>query len=204
MPNKSLSRSGLLTYQKYSSLLAGNDPYIPALPAYDLLETEILTGSQASVTFSSLDAYATDYQHLQIRLTAATNRGGTRELLYIQANGETSFTNYYGHSLGGDGSSVYSNSQDLSKSRIAQVSGTGTTGAFGVAVIDILDPFSTNKQKTFRSLSGQTDSTGQSISLHSALWRSSAAITSLSIVADLTSMIAGSRLSLYGFKKASA
>ena len=169
-------------------------------PAYDLLETEILTGTQASVTFSSLGAYATDYQHLQIRLTAATTRGGTRELLYIRANGDNTSGNYNGHGLGGDGSSVYSSTEDNTISRVAQVSGTGTTGAFGAAIIDIWDAFNSSKYTTFRSITGQADSTGNSIAIQSVAWRSVASISSLGIYADLNAMIAGTRISLYGLK----
>jgi hypothetical protein len=61
-----LSTAGILDYQKYSNFLAGNSPV--SLGSYDLLETEILTGTQASVEFTSLDSY-TDYQHFQIRGT---------------------------------------------------------------------------------------------------------------------------------------
>jgi hypothetical protein len=47
-----------------------------AAGSYDLLETEILTGTQASVTFSSLNStYGADYQHLQLRIVTRDNRG---------------------------------------------------------------------------------------------------------------------------------
>ena len=106
MPNKSLSRSGLLTYQKYSSLLAGNNPYIPFISDYDLLETEILTGTQSSVTFSSLNStYGADYQHLQAR--CVWSGGGVVSSLRIELNGDTG-SNYSLHVLYGNGSSVLS------------------------------------------------------------------------------------------------
>ena len=61
---------GVLAAQAEAAAPAG-------VAAYDLLETEILTGSQASVTFSSLGDYASDYQHLQVRgaiMTTADTR----------------------------------------------------------------------------------------------------------------------------------
>jgi hypothetical protein len=59
-----------------------------AAGSYDLLETEILTGSQTSVTFSSLNStYGADYQHLQAR--CVFSGGGVVSSLRIQLNGDT-------------------------------------------------------------------------------------------------------------------
>ena len=43
--------------------------------SYDLLETTILSSNAASVTFSNLNNYAADYQHLQIRAVVKGSLG---------------------------------------------------------------------------------------------------------------------------------
>jgi hypothetical protein len=197
MPNKSLSRSGLLTYQKYSSLLAGNNPYIPFTSDYELLETEILTGTQSSVTFSSLNStYGADYQHLQAR--CVWSGGGVVSSLRIELNGDTG-SNYSLHVLYGNGSSVLSAAAAPS-SIWALGDSVTTTNAFAASVVDILDPFETTKYTTGRILHGRAGSSN-SIELLSGNWRNTAAVDTINFRVDGgQTLIAGTRLSLYGLK----
>jgi hypothetical protein len=94
MAVKSLARSGLVTYSKYSSMHAGNTPILPG--AYELLETQILANSTTDVvTFSSLNStYGSTYQHLMFRINAkaASVNGNTAAAMRIYMNG-----------IGGDG-----------------------------------------------------------------------------------------------------
>ena len=205
MPIKSLSQSSLLSFQKYSSLLAGNPAYSPG--SYDLLETEILTGSQASVTFSSLNStYGSTYQHLQLRLTARGGRSSQNSPLFVQFN-SSGGTAYFSHALLGTGSSVLSESL-TSKSlieRAGSVAGTqAAANAFGANIIDILDPFDTAKNTTLRGIGGGSyASTGPIIGLWSGAWNNTASIDSIQLTDySGTDFIAGSRFSLYGLKAA--
>jgi hypothetical protein len=169
-------------------------------PAYDLLATTILTTTTASVTFSSLGDYASDYQHLQVRFTALqTGSGGSR--LYMRINGQTS---YYYHDLLGNGSTV--SSQALSLNGIRLVNNISTTALqFTGGVVDILDPFEA-KNKTIRCLQGTAGSQTQ-ISLSSGLLNNTSAITSLAFATgnlgygDGGSLASGTRLSIYGLRK---
>ena len=208
MPIKSLSQSSLLNFEKYSSLLAGNDPYIPFTSSYDLLETEILTGTQASVTFSSLNStYGADYQHLQIRALVRSERAGnTQDWTIVRFNGDTG-SNYARHSLNADGSGVYSSgsgSQTYADSIGTQPTTTNTAYSFAAGVIDILDPFDTSKNTTIRTLFGYTGSNSR-VGLTSGLWNNTAALTSILLdQGGGTNYVSGCRFSLYGLKKASA
>ena len=208
MPIKSLSQSSLRNFEKYSSLLAGNDPYIPFISDYDLLETEILTGSQASVTFSSLNStYGADYQHLQIRITARSTRSDTDSLFYMQFNGDTG-SNYSMHNLRGTGSNVDSDwvSQYYPSGIIIYTGlpgATQTAGSFGANVIDILDPFNSSKNTTTRNLNGQVGSFNR-ISLESGAWLNTNSLTSITFDDVFGSFAQHSRFSLYGLKKAVA
>jgi hypothetical protein len=163
---------------------------------FELIETSIVSGSStASVVFSSLGTYSSTYKHLQIRGTAKTNQGAIFDLIKVQLNGDTG-NNYARHALLGNGSSVSSNG--ISSSGFVNFAAQGNSDAnvFGGFVFDILDAYSTTKNKTTRVLAGVTE-----IRLSSGLWMNTASITSIELSPEFGSLlIAGSRFSLYGIK----
>ena len=167
--------------------------------SYDLLETEILTGSQASVTFSSLGDYATDYQHLQLRMTAKVSSSLVN--LDMTFNGDTA-ANYSWHELYGDGSTVVSGAGANQTFMKTLISDAATADVFGAGVVDILDPFETTKYTTMRSFSGDV-SGGKYVILRSGSWRNTNAISSMTMKFTAGNIAIGSRFSLYG-RKASA
>ena len=168
--------------------------------SYDLLETEILTGSQASVTFSSLGDYASDYQHLQIRAVMRSNRAATSSGAGIRFNSDST-TNYTRHFLEGNGSSV--SSTGLANTDFADFSSvlgsTSTANSFAAAVVDLLDVFETSKYTTVRRLDGAA-STFNVINLGSGVWRDTDALTDIEIFDRFSTFVTGSRFSLYGLK----
>lgn len=174
--------------------------------AYDLLETEILTGSQASLVFSGLNStYGADYQHLQIRLTARTNVASDNDNYRIQLNGDTG-TNYAAHRMYGNGTSVVANgysSEDYMRNLGAIPGSTSPANVFGGAVIDILDAFETTKYTTVRSFSGMwRNATTGLLGLNSGLWMNTNAVDSILIDGLSGSFVQYSRFSLYGLKAA--
>jgi len=183
--------------------LLGAASFVAPAGSYDLLQTEILTGSQASVTFSSLGDYAANYQHLQLRWVARstdTGTGGGNDFL-IQFNADTS-TTYSAHRLEGNGSTVSSNAQTSQPSmRLGFVIRDGmTANSYSAGVVDILDPFETSKNTTVRNLDGYTAALGNQIRLSSGLFYKTESITSLKILLDSFQFKSGSRFSLYGLK----
>jgi hypothetical protein len=168
------------------------------VPAYELIQTQLITTNTASVTFSSIPQ---TYKHLQIRMIARTSSAGNRdENCFMQLNGDTTSSNYRYHSLLGDGSSVISFSG--TSMFLNSINGNAdTTGSFAPKVIDILDYAVTAKNTTTRTLNGK-DSAGpeKRIILTSGLWVNTAAVTSVRIFPADTSFIDGSRFSLYGIK----
>ena len=169
-----------------------------AAGSYDLLETQVLASSQASVTFSSLSSYAADYQHLQIRFVSRADAdAGTS---YFRFNGDTG-SNYAAHRLIGNGSSVgtlATTSSTFGFSGANQQS-AGTTGSFAASVFDILDFGSSAKNKTTRSLGGVPNGSIQ-ISFYSGVWLNTAALTSVTLFPNLGNFVTGSRFSLYGIR----
>ena len=169
--------------------------------AYDLLETEILTGSQASVTFSSGGVWA-DYQHLQIRATVRTDRSpinyGICNLIF---NSDTT-SSYANHEFYGTDGSVQTDANTSDANIRVALRGAGLGSAansFGAGVVDILDINSTNKNTTIRTLTGSTDEA--IIGLGSGAYFKTDAITSLTLSPEVGSnIVTGSRFSLYGLK----
>jgi hypothetical protein len=204
MPIKSLSQSSLLSFEKYSSMLAGNTKV--SYGAYDLLETEILTGTQASVTFSSLNStYGADYQHLQLRIVTRDNRAiSGLNNIRMQVNSDSG-SNYADHGLYGNGSSVlsYANTSESQFNALSvNPSNSDTADAFGVGVVDFLDCFETSKYLTMRSLNGATVAAGSTIRLSSCVWMNTNALDTILIYPSSASFVTGSRFSLYGLRSA--
>jgi hypothetical protein len=169
--------------------------------AYDLLETQVLTSSASSVTFTGLGSYS-DYKHLQIRMITRNDGAFSGGTIVLTINSDTG-TNYSDHRLRGDGSSVTS-AGFTSQTNAALGAGAGATNGanqFAATVIDVLDFSSSSKNTTFRSLSGVAADSRTIIELDSALYISTNAVTSIQI-ADSADFIAGSRFSLYGIKGA--
>lgn len=167
-----------------------------AAGAYELIATGIGTGSSNQIIFSSLPA---GYKHLQLRMVVGSTLGYEQgSSMAIQFNGDTS-GNYTFHQMAGNGSGVNASA------------GTGQDGAYfgyisipnnpvSVAVIDILDAFSTVKNKTVRNFNGYAW-TSQNISLRSNLWSNTAALTQIRVFeANSNNLSTRSRVSLYGIK----
>jgi hypothetical protein len=173
-----------------------------AAGAFDLLESTVLTSAQASVEFTNLTTkYSAQYEHLQIRWTGRTERNNSGvDGLNVRVNNNTG-SNYSMHSIIGLGSSV--SSGGASSSTFAEVSwiatNTAPSSVFSGGVIDLLDPFSTTKNKTFRALDGTTSI--PNIRLSSAAFYSTNSVTSLLLFPAFgPNFVTGSRFSLYGIR----
>lgn len=198
MAVKSLARSGLITFDKYSSMLAGNAAFDPSSDW--LLEEQVLTSTTASITFSNLSQYASEYQHLQIRSVAkASSTVNDYWAIGARYNGDTA-NNYYHHQLLANGSTVSSAANSLSYVYAGLVNNNYSTNGFGVGIFDLLDPFETTKKKTSRALMGVLGGQNR-LFFTSGLWLNEAALTSITLIhGNGDSFIAGSRFSLYGVK----
>jgi hypothetical protein len=169
---------------------------------YELISTTLIASNTPSVTFSSLGTYSSTYKHLQIRATARSSRADTADQHSIRLNGDTG-SNYAWHymesrtgtsTVGSDGAGSQT---DIFGSWLPAAS--ATSNAFGAFVLDILDPYSTSKNKTIRMLNGAQ--TFNVISLGSGFRNNTESLTSITIGSRLSSnYVAGSRFSIYGIK----
>lgn len=194
MAIQSLSRASVANAnRKYNNALAGN----PLYSDMELISTVLLT-STAGVAFYSIPQ---TYKHLQIRVVMRSSVSTPTDFLYSRINGDSA-VNYSTHHLQGDGTSVTSGSYTAyGYTPYGNITGnTAPTNAFGAAIIDILDYANTSKYKTLRSLSGLVGSSSGLIKLGSGSWRSTAAITDITVNPSSADGVAGTRVSLYGIK----
>lgn len=165
---------------------------------YVRLETTILGTAAASVTFSNLNNYS-QYRHLQIRYVAK-NTGFSADF-GLRLNGVTGST-YASHFLFSDGGSVTSGSV-TSVDRIRMPQGlvsSSATNVFAAGVIDFLDFNSSSKTKTVRMMYGYLSTFGRLYFRSGFDSNSTAALTSITLLADANNIEVGSRFSLYGIK----
>jgi hypothetical protein len=168
--------------------------------AYELISSTILGTATTTVDFTGLDTYSTTYKHLQIRFTAK-NSGTTTQVLRVQFNGVTTGS-YAIHALWGDGTSVNSGNSTTTSNMALDwgMAPSTTTGVFSSGIIDILDTYSTTKNKTIKSLNGYVSNTPHAIVLTSGFLNATSAISSIRLFSNTGNLVVGSRFSIYGIK----
>jgi hypothetical protein len=169
---------------------------------FELINTQIVSGSSTSTITFDVSSFASTYRHLQIRAAVKTAfTGSWADGLAMRFNSDSG-SNYNSHDIFGSQLGSVESGSSGSTTSIASILITGsvTTNLFSGNVIDILDAFSTTKNTTVRAMSGVT-STGSQIRLTSGLWRNTASITTIDLSsANAVTFIAGSRFSIYGIR----
>lgn len=156
---------------------------------YENIATTTLGSTQTTVTFSSIPGTYTDLV-LVISGTVSTNQNYA-----LRFNGDTG-SNYSDTNLFGDGSSALSNRRSNQTVAYIGVSGTNPSPT----ISNIMNYANTTTNKTIISRSGYATGTAAQVESRVALWRSTAAITSIEV--SQSSMLSGTTLTLYGIKAA--
>jgi hypothetical protein len=205
-----LTASTSYTFTVRASNSTGNSPLSSASNSIDILDpaqfasiATVLVGSggTSTITFSSIPS---TYKHLQLRIHSRSARADAADGIALRFNSDTN-TNYTWHTLRGDGSGVGSGN-GLSQNEINLsydfASNTAPSNVFGAGVIDIFDYANTNKNKTTRSLVGNDRGGSGAIGTASGIWRSTAAITSLTLTSywGANNFLQHSSFALYGIK----
>ena len=175
----------------------------PASPtAFESIATVTVgAGGSTTISFSSIPS---TYKHLQIRCIAKNTytAAAGNDNLTIQFNSDTA-SNYSRHALYGTGSSALAfglTNTTFAGAGIEPRSNAAEANVFGGSIIDILDYADTNKYKTVRSLSGSDRNGAGDIYLVSGNWRSTSAVTSITMGTDLNPFAQYSSFALYGIK----
>jgi len=159
---------------------------------YEKIATNTLGSAASSVTFSSISGAYTDLVLICAPLSA------TADNIVIQYNGDTA-TNYSWITLGGNGTSAFSNRGSSDSIPYVQYqSGVSTTQSN--VIINVMNYSNTTTYKTAicrgNNTSYGTDSTA-------VLWRSTSAITSILLKQrGSNNFSCGSTFTLYGIKAA--
>jgi hypothetical protein len=166
---------------------------------YPLAVATVPSGGVATISFQGIPS---GYRHLQVRYMARSGRARTETGGVAMRVNNAYFD--YGHEILASGSAVTSSAGVTSIGSLVLVaSGTNATaGIFGSGYIDILNYADTNKNKTFRALSGvNTNGAGQ-IKQFSGLFASTSAVTSITFesVDGGTNLQEFSTFALYGVK----
>jgi hypothetical protein len=164
------------------------------------IATTTLGSAQSSITFSSIPQ---DYTHLQIRGIARSTRTEVNSGINITMNSDTG-SNYPYHAVYGSGSSAasYSGASQTAMYSGGILAASSTASCFSPIVIDILDYNNTNKFKTIRILSGsdQNSASFSEVGLVSGNYRSTTAVSSLTLTAAVNNLAQYSSFALYGIK----
>jgi hypothetical protein len=189
---KTAAQSSLLNDPRYTSMSAG------VVPSREyLISTALIVENTPIVTFD-VSSFAGIYKHLQICYIARSTRANDGDNLGVRFNGVTT-SSYSHHRLFANVGtvSVFGSANANTMLGDAVPSSTSAANSFAGGIIDILDPYSTVKNKTMRVFSGYAQSNGV-VELVSGAFYSTNPLTSIEIVALTGNLVAGSRFSLYG------
>lgn len=187
---KSLTNSSITNEKKYRSMMAGSVEN----NADHLIAETVLGSAVSSVTFDVSSLAALGYKHLQIRVVAVSTQANWCSIRFNSDSGN----NYASHYLHGNGSSALSGYGGGSVPQMGMMFIAGGANP-ACGIIDIVDAFSTSKNKTVRSLHGYSNS-GPEVALSSGVWLSTAAISSIQLIHGSADFSATSRFSLYASK----
>jgi hypothetical protein len=167
------------------------------MATYTLISSNVLSSSQASVTFSSIPATYTD---LVVRFSGRSNLGNTQDDLKLTFNGATS--TYTGTNVQGNGSAAASNNlTGYAYLYMRNVFDAATATANTFSSVEIYVPnYTSSLQKQFNITAMQeNNTTAAQMATQACLWNSTSAITSMTIApVDGTEIVSGSSFYLYG------
>jgi hypothetical protein len=169
---------------------------------YTIIDKAILGSDQASVSFTGLSAYSSDYTDLKVVLSARTDRAFSVDALGYYYNSDTTSARYTGKQLTGTGATTQSTSYNPSNDEGIYVSGnTATASTFGNGEIYIPNAYG-SKQKS-SSVDGVSENNGTTAyaSMGASLYNQTTAISSIHFVPITGTVIkSGSSFYLYGIK----
>ena len=163
---------------------------------YTPIATTTLSSTQTTVTFSSISGSYTD-----LILVAVMKTTGANYQPILRYNSDSG-SNYSSTTVWGNGSTAGTNRHTNQNGIYANPgSGIGTAGEFMPWIINIMNYSNTTTYKTSVERFNNTPSV---VNAGVGLWRNTAAITSVSLVAEAGSndFQIGSTFTLYGVKSA--
>ena len=162
--------------------------YNTHIATYDPIATQRLNSAATTVTFSNIPGTYTD---LVLTMEGHATSG---DFLYLRVNSDTG-NNYSRTFISGSGSAASSSRTSNFSAFYASI-GTSST-ARGIARVQFQSYSNTSVYKTMLVNGG---SAGAYVQNQVALWRSTSAITSITVLGGSGDLGAGFKLSLYGIR----
>ena len=156
--------------------------------------------STTTFTFSNIPQ---TFTHLELRVNGKSARADlTNDSLYIRLNGDSG-NNYTLHGLEGGGSTISVASAINVSVLLGYTTGNavGQNNMFSPNLLTFVDYSSANKNKVVRTICGHDYNGSGNATEFTGMWINTAAITSISVVANVGSFISGTRADLYGIYK---
>ena len=169
---------------------------MPAGSTYTPIATTTLGGSVSTYTFSSIPSTYTD-------LVLVTNlSAGSNANIYFRVNGDTA-SNYSSTFLSGDGTSANTSRTSSVAQGTATWTGASMNTNFTTCVANFMNYSNATTYKTFitRYAASNTVNQGEATAVVN-LWRSTAAINSITVLSLSPNYSNGSTLTLYGIASA--
>jgi hypothetical protein len=158
---------------------------------YSLIASNTLGSANSTITFSSIPATFTDLVLVCNLFSSGTTYSN------IRFNGDTgtnySLTDFYGDGGGGITSSRQSN--------VSQGGSGPTMGSGNVLIYNILDYSNSN---TYKNMLGRNSNPSNGVFSSVSMWRSTAAINSITLFTGVDNWSVGSTFKLYGIKAGNA
>jgi hypothetical protein len=153
---------------------------------YEKIATTILGSAQATVTFSSITGTYTDLVLISNAKATAGENGfaGT-----LNGDGGSSYSTTYLYGTGSTASSVRASGSSMNIAR------TDST-AFWAGITSFMNYSNTTTYKTVLT----RGNSGSIVTVNVGLWRSTAAITSITLGCATGDFVTGSTFTLYGIK----
>jgi hypothetical protein len=155
-------------------------------PTYDLIASNVLGSSAASVTFSSIPA---TYRDLVLVVTGVSSTAANR-VVNAQFNSDTG-SNYSTVRMYGDGTTAPSDTTTTTSITVALLG--ATSPAMGIS--SILDYSVTDKHKTVLS---RGDNSASMTFARASRWANTAAINTISLFPNNGDFVSGASFYLYG------
>lgn len=167
---------------------------------YVAIATNTLASATSSVTFSSISGAYTDLVLVVSNFTAANNSAN----LWATVNGDGG-TNYSTTLLGGYTSGAFSVRTSSTTKLFLGAYNTGIQSSSSypaMATVNFMNYANTTTYKTVLARVGFMTSTASETDVSVSLWRSTAAITSITVNPDSGNINTGAVFSLYGIAAA--
>jgi hypothetical protein len=165
------------------------------MPAtYEPIASTTLSGTSATISFTSIPGTYTDLRLILVAKFNADNRE-----VRMTFNSDTG-SNYSRTFIQADGSSA-SSFRSSNRTNLDIISNGGSSAQFSLTTIDIFSyAGSTNKTCLYR---GSLDQNGSgTVNACVGLWRSTSAITSITMTTSSDLLVAGTTATLFGIKSA--